>query len=126
MYQLHVGDLPTAQAQEVAATLEELVAEGLIRSYGWSTDDPHRAGMFGPSTHCTAIEHELNVLADASAMLSAELARDGQATLAERMRLLTEHDVRVGEQIALLEAQRAHLQDKIDWYRSQLLATSRR
>ena len=29
----------------------------------------------------------------------AELARGGQATLAERMRLLTEHDVRVGERI---------------------------
>jgi hypothetical protein len=40
------------------------------------------------------------------------------------MRLLTEHDVRVGEQIALLQAQRAHLRDKIDWYLSQLPATS--
>jgi DNA-binding transcriptional MerR regulator len=56
----------------------------------------------------------------------AELARGGQATLAERMRLLTEHDARVGEQIALLQAQREHLRDKIDWYRSQLLATPRR
>jgi DNA-binding transcriptional MerR regulator len=53
----------------------------------------------------------------------AELARDGQATLAERMRLLTEHDTRVGEQMALLQAQREHLRDKIDWYRSQLPAT---
>jgi DNA-binding transcriptional MerR regulator len=56
----------------------------------------------------------------------AELARGGQATLAERMRLLTEHDVRVGEQIALLQAQRAHLRDKIDWYHSQLPATPHR
>ena len=53
----------------------------------------------------------------------AELARGGQATLAERMRLLAEHDTRVGEQIALLQAQREHLRDKIDWYRSQLPAT---
>ena len=56
----------------------------------------------------------------------AELARGGQATLAERMRLLTEHDARVAEQIALLQAQRTHLRDKIDWYRSQLPATPRR
>jgi DNA-binding transcriptional MerR regulator len=56
----------------------------------------------------------------------AELARGGQATLTERMCLLTEHDARVGEQIALLQAQRAHLRDKIDWYRSQLPATPRR
>ena len=54
----------------------------------------------------------------------AELARGGQATLTERMRLLIEHDARVGEQIARLQAQRTHLRDKIDWYRSQLPATS--
>jgi DNA-binding transcriptional MerR regulator len=56
----------------------------------------------------------------------AELARDGQATLAERLHLLTEHDTRVGEQIALLQAQRIHLRDKIDWYRSQLPPTPHR
>jgi DNA-binding transcriptional MerR regulator len=50
----------------------------------------------------------------------AELARGGQATLAERLSLLAEHDAGVGEQIALLEAQRKHLREKIDWYRSQL------
>jgi DNA-binding transcriptional MerR regulator len=50
----------------------------------------------------------------------AELARDRQATIAERMTLLTGHDTRVQEQIALLQAQRKHLQEKIDWYRQQL------
>jgi DNA-binding transcriptional MerR regulator len=34
----------------------------------------------------------------------AELARGGQATLTELMRLLIEHDACVGEQIALLQA----------------------
>jgi DNA-binding transcriptional MerR regulator len=53
----------------------------------------------------------------------AELARGGQATIAERMTLLTDHDMRVEEQIALLQAQRKHLQEKIDWYRKQLPAT---
>jgi DNA-binding transcriptional MerR regulator len=52
----------------------------------------------------------------------ADLARSGQATVAERHRLLTEHDARVGEQIALLQAQRRHLREKIDWYRDQLPA----
>src|SRR5262249_2984644 len=46
LYQLHLGELPAAQAQEVAGTLEELVADGLIRAYGWSTDDPQRAAAF--------------------------------------------------------------------------------
>jgi DNA-binding transcriptional MerR regulator len=53
----------------------------------------------------------------------AELARGGQATIAERMTLLADHDMRVEEQIALLQAQRKHLQEKIDWYRKQLPAT---
>jgi len=54
----------------------------------------------------------------------AELARGGQATLAERMKLLTEHDARVEGRIALLQAQRKHLQEKIDWYRKQLPVTA--
>src|SRR5262249_4259826 len=52
----------------------------------------------------------------------AELARSGQATVAERMNLLIEHDACVQERIALLQAQREHLQEKIDWYRKQLPA----
>jgi hypothetical protein len=42
--------------------------------------------------------------------------------LAERLRLLTEHDGQVSERVALLQAQRQHLQEKINWYRSQLSA----
>ena len=52
----------------------------------------------------------------------AELARRGQATLAERLNLLTEHNARVQQQIALLQAQQQHLREKIGWYRSQLSA----
>jgi aryl-alcohol dehydrogenase-like predicted oxidoreductase len=91
LYQLHLGDLPSAEAEEAASTLEELVAEGLIRSYGWSTDDPRRATAFAGGTHCTAIQHELNVLADAPAMLAAcqdhDLASVNRSPLA--MGLLT-------------------------------------
>jgi DNA-binding transcriptional MerR regulator len=50
----------------------------------------------------------------------AELARGGEATVAERLSLLTEHDAQVAERIAVLQAQRRHLCGKIDWYRSQL------
>ena len=50
----------------------------------------------------------------------AELARGGEATFAERLGLLTEHDALVQERIAVLEVQRKHLHGKIDWYRSQL------
>jgi aryl-alcohol dehydrogenase-like predicted oxidoreductase len=76
LYQLHVGDLPAAQALQVAGTLQELVAGGLIRGYGWSTDDPQRVAVFAAGAHCAAIQHELNVLADAPAMLAACRAHD--------------------------------------------------
>jgi DNA-binding transcriptional MerR regulator len=42
----------------------------------------------------------------------------------ERLSLLTEHDARVQDRITLLRAQRKHLQEKIDWYRSQLPAAA--
>ena len=69
LYQLHLGALPIPQGQEVAGTLEDLVTDGLIRSYGWSTDDPERAASLASGPHYAAVQHELNVLADAPAML---------------------------------------------------------
>lgn len=50
----------------------------------------------------------------------AELARGGEATFVERLGLLTEHDAMVQERIAVLQAQREHLQEKIGWYRRHL------
>jgi hypothetical protein len=50
----------------------------------------------------------------------AELARCGEASVAERLRLLTEHEVQVEERITLLQAQQKHLREKIDWYRGQM------
>ena len=70
LYQLHLGELPLTRAQEVADTLEGLVSDGLIRAYGWSTDDPHRAAAFAGGPHCAAAQHELNVLADDANMLA--------------------------------------------------------
>lgn len=52
----------------------------------------------------------------------AELARGGEATAAERLDLLTEHDAQVRTRIALLRAQHEHLREKIAWYQGQLLA----
>ncbi|WBB81433.1 aldo/keto reductase [Micromonospora sp. WMMD882] len=71
LYQLHLADLPIPRAQALLGTLEELVAEGLIRSYGWSTDHPDRAAAYaqhGPGH--TAVQHNLSVLRDAPTMLA--------------------------------------------------------
>ncbi|MER5523658.1 aldo/keto reductase [Streptomyces sp. NPDC002677] len=74
LYQLHLADADPARAAELRDVCEELVAEGLIRAYGWSTDDPARAAVFAEGPHCTAVQHTLNVLQDAPQLL--EVAAD--------------------------------------------------
>ncbi|MBM4461251.1 MAG: aldo/keto reductase [Chloroflexi bacterium] len=61
LYQFHIGDYDLAQAVEVRETLEELVAAGKIRAYGWSTDDPARARLFAEGPGCAAIQQRLNI-----------------------------------------------------------------
>jgi aryl-alcohol dehydrogenase-like predicted oxidoreductase len=69
VYLLHDGEYDIDAAPAVVDILEGLVDEGLIRWYGWSTDDPERARVFAAGEHCTAIEHRLNLMYDAPAML---------------------------------------------------------
>ncbi len=65
LLQFHHNDYPAEKAGEVRDTLESLVAEGKIRTYGWSTDFPDRARFFAGGEHCTAIQVEMNVIDDA-------------------------------------------------------------
>jgi aryl-alcohol dehydrogenase-like predicted oxidoreductase len=62
LYQFHAADFDPARAVAVRDTLEDLVDEGKIRWYGWSTDDPARAALFAEGPHCVAVQHRLNVL----------------------------------------------------------------
>jgi len=64
LYQFHDNAFPPEDADRVRETLEELVEEGKIRSYGWSTDFADRAEIFAQGKHCTAIQLQLNVLSD--------------------------------------------------------------
>ncbi|NUR31513.1 MAG: aldo/keto reductase [Catenulispora sp.] len=69
-YQLHIGDMPVAQALEFVEPLEDLVAAGKLRGYGWSTDDPERAAAFAEAgPHCFAVQYDMSVLADRPAMV---------------------------------------------------------
>jgi aryl-alcohol dehydrogenase-like predicted oxidoreductase len=61
LFQLHVKDLDADHALMVRDTLEDLVQEGKIRFYGWSTDDPERSRIFSRGIHCTAIQQQFNV-----------------------------------------------------------------
>ncbi|KOG62669.1 aldo/keto reductase [Streptomyces antibioticus] len=86
LYQLHISDADPARAAELRDACEEFVAEGLVRAYGWSTDDPARAAVFAEGPHCAAVQHTLNVLQDAPGLLALcerlELASVNRSPLA--------------------------------------------
>ena len=70
LFQLHVWDYPAGPAVEVRQALEELVREGKIRAYGWSTDSPELARVFAEGEHCAAVQHDLNIVMDTPEMLA--------------------------------------------------------
>lgn len=69
LYQLHINFLDKDKAKPARETLEELKEKGLIRAYGWSTDDPERAKIFAKGPNCATVQHDLNVLLDNEPML---------------------------------------------------------
>ncbi|MEO8608149.1 MAG: aldo/keto reductase [Chloroflexota bacterium] len=64
LLQFHNNEFPVDRAQPVRDTLEALVAEGKIRTYGWSTDFAEAARYFADGPNCTAIQVEMNVIDD--------------------------------------------------------------
>lgn len=80
LYQFHLGGHDLAEAARARETLEELVRDGKIRSYGWSTDDAERAALFAQSEHCSAIQQRLNIF-EGSAEVLAICEREGLASV---------------------------------------------
>jgi aryl-alcohol dehydrogenase-like predicted oxidoreductase len=70
LYQFHDNGFPPEKAAPIRDTLEELVKEGKIRAYGWSTDFPDRLEVFAQGPKCAAVQLQLNVLADNPAILA--------------------------------------------------------
>jgi len=70
LYQFHDNGFPPEKAGPIRDTLEELVMEGKIRSYGWSTDFPKSAEVFAQGKKCTAIQLQLNVFESNHQVLS--------------------------------------------------------
>jgi aryl-alcohol dehydrogenase-like predicted oxidoreductase len=77
VYLLHVWGLTLDRALAVGEILESIVAEGKIRTYGWSTDRPDAIEAFSTGPGCGVVEQELNVLTGSADLLA----------LAERMNL---------------------------------------
>jgi aryl-alcohol dehydrogenase-like predicted oxidoreductase len=69
VYLCHPSELPSERAADIVGALDDLAADGLIRAHGWSTHDPEGAAIFAESPHGTVVEHEMNVLHDAPAMV---------------------------------------------------------
>ncbi len=58
---LHVGGLAVERALEARGELEKLVAEGKIRTFGWSTDRLDAVRAFATSPSCGVIEQQFSV-----------------------------------------------------------------
>jgi aryl-alcohol dehydrogenase-like predicted oxidoreductase len=69
LLQLHIGDASVGESDAIAGALEELVGEGAIRAYGWSTDNSELAEHWARRGTCSTIQHTLNVFQDAPAVL---------------------------------------------------------
>ena len=69
LYQFHVGYYSPEKIGPILEVLEELVSEGKIRAYGWSTDNPESARRFSQGEHCAAIQHDLTVVSDAPELI---------------------------------------------------------
>jgi aryl-alcohol dehydrogenase-like predicted oxidoreductase len=70
LYQFHINAYPPAKAAAIRDVLEQLVEEGKIRYYGWSTDNVEGARTFAKGDACITIQHRLNVVMDAPDMLA--------------------------------------------------------
>ncbi len=61
VYLLHIWGLKINRALQVREVLEELVQEGKIRTYGWSTDRVDAVKTFSAPAHCGVVEQNLNI-----------------------------------------------------------------
>ena len=71
VYQLHVWGLSVNRALDARDVLEQLVADGLIRTYGWSTDRTDAVRAFSSLPGCSVVQQGLSVLDDANPELLA-------------------------------------------------------
>ncbi len=70
VFQLHIWGLEIERALPVRDVLEQLVAEGKIRTYGWSTDRVDAIEAFSTLPACGVVQQNLNIF-DGSAELLA-------------------------------------------------------
>ena len=70
VYQLHIWGLSIERALQVRDVLEELVREGKVRTYGWSTDREDAVEAFSTLPNCGVVQQQLNIFSYNPALLA--------------------------------------------------------
>jgi len=71
---LHLNQLEKESADPIFVALDDMVQDGKVGSFGWSTDFPANASPQADRLSFTAVEHAMNVFLPASGM--CELAKE--------------------------------------------------
>lgn len=80
LYQIHVGDIPDAEADRLAEALERRAEAGDIAAWGWSTDDAREVARMVKFPHFKAVQQQLSLFHDVPDMV-ALCDRHGLANL---------------------------------------------
>lgn len=76
LFQIHIGDIPDAEADTLAEELERLAEAGDIGAWGWSTDDAREVGRMVHFPHFKAVQQQLSLFHDVPEMLALAEAND--------------------------------------------------
>ena len=71
VFELHLGNHPVSSTGLAMDALEDLVDEGLIRYYGWSTNNPKHANVFANRKRFTVVQFRHNLLSRNDYMLTS-------------------------------------------------------
>ena len=73
---LHLNSLPIEDAKRLFDALETARTEGIVTSYGWSTDFPERAEALTGRSGNVAVQHAMNLFFDAPSMIGVAEAHN--------------------------------------------------
>ena len=76
LYQIHNGDIPEENFEPLFAELDRLVAEGKVRTYGWSTYTAEHVEAFARKTRGTVIQTKANLFSHDARLSDACEAHD--------------------------------------------------
>ncbi|MGZ6266156.1 MAG: aldo/keto reductase [Candidatus Limnocylindrales bacterium] len=112
VYLLHTWGLSIERALEAREVFEDLVTEGKIRTYGWSTDRVDAIEAFSTGPGCGVLEQQLNVLTG-----SAELTQlAGKLNLGIVVRAPLGMGVLTGKITPETRFADGDVRQKVDWF----------